>query len=113
MVRQDPFGVPPRFPPTPEPPQEEGPLPQPHPELLIDFEGYEADISDIWARDDGYDIWEKGNDDNSSNSNSVVSVINIPESPEVVKISSEEMDEDSWSSGTDTSNISGPDFKPR
>ena len=56
------------------------------------------------------------------------SVINIVESPEVIMLSSDETEgdemvghghgkgfaeEDTWSSGSETSNSSDPDFKPR
>jgi len=62
MVGQDPFGV------------------ASH-EVAIDIVGYEPSIFNIWARDDRYDIWGKGNDGGSSDLDNTVSVINIPESP--------------------------------
>ena len=81
------------------------------PEPLMDDESHDIDISDIWTGDDGYDIWGEENDDESSDVDSIVSVINIPESPKIIEISSEE--EDSWISGSDTSNSSDPDYQPR
>ena len=42
----------------PVPPQERDPLPLPPLalETQMDMKGYETDISNIWAGDDGYDI---------------------------------------------------------
>jgi len=56
-------------------------------QLPIDDEGYDTDISDIWAVDDRYNIWGLENNDHLD---SVESVIDITESLEVIKISSDE-----------------------
>jgi len=71
---------------APKPPQED-PFPSSPlaPELPIDIERYKIDISDIWAEDDGHDIWGGGNNGDYSDSGSMMSVINIPESPKVIK----------------------------
>ncbi|KAJ8431156.1 hypothetical protein Cgig2_026753 [Carnegiea gigantea] len=84
--------------------------PPPASEPLIDDEGYDTNISDIWVGDDRYDIWGEENDDGSRDSNSVVSVIDVPKSPKIIEISS---DEDSWSLGSETSNSIDPDYQPR
>ena len=80
-------------PPAPAPPQ--GGDPPPSPPFapgppLNDIEGYESDISDIWAGIDGFDIWGWEDDVNASDSDSVVSVIDVPESPKIIAISSDE-----------------------
>ncbi|KAJ8431345.1 hypothetical protein Cgig2_033187 [Carnegiea gigantea] len=100
-------------PPAPGSPQG-GDLPVPSPpapELLIDDEGYDTHILYIWAGDNVYYIWGEKDDDGASDSDSVISMINIPNSPEIIEISSEE--EDSWTSGSETSNSSDPDYQPR
>jgi hypothetical protein len=96
--------------------------------IPIDEEGYQAEDEDLWAGDEGYDVWEDEKTENSGASESVKSVINIVESPEVVVLSSDEAgdeeivskpsngsgkEEDTWSSGSETNNSSDPDFNPR
>ena len=109
--------------PNPSPPL------SPAPNVPMDDEGYQAEDEDMWAGDEGYDVWEDEETENSGDSESVKSVINIVESPEVVVLSSdeaedeeivskpskgsEEEEEDTWSSGSETNNSSDPDFKPR
>jgi len=110
----------PRFPlegdPNPSPP------PSPAPEVHIDDEGYNAEYEDIWAGDEGYDVWGNEEPEDSGDSESVKSVTNIVESPEVIMLSSDELEgsygkgsveEDTWSSGPETNNSSDPDYKPR
>ena len=100
----------------------------PAPDVSIDDEGYHAEDEDIWAGDEGYDVWGDEESENFGDSESVKSVINIVESPEVIVLSSDEAEgdeimskhgkgseeeEDTWSSGSETNNSSDPDFKPR
>ena len=79
---------------------------------------------DMWAADDAYDIWGGAEADDSSDSSGVVSIV---ESLEIVVISSDESGggneepgerdgangDDSWSSGTETSNSSDPNYVSR
>ena len=95
--------------------------------IPIDDKGYDAENEDIWAGDEGYDVWGDEETEDSGDSESVKSVINIVESPEVIMLSSDEAEddemvgkhgkgsegEDTWSSGSETNNSSDPDFKPR
>jgi len=71
-------------------------------------------------------VWEADDSKNSSDSESVRSVINIVESPEIFMLSSNDtegndivanqgqgsIEEDTWSSGIETSNSNDPDFEP-
>ena len=98
------------------------PPPSPAPEIPIDDEDYNAEYEDIWAGDEGYDVWGNKRPEDSSDSESVKSVINIVESPEVIMLSSDEsegshnqgsIEESTWSSGSKTNNSSDLDYKPR
>ena len=108
-------------------PVEEDPIPSPPlslvPGVPIDDEGYHAKLEDVCARDEGYDVW--GVDDpKDSSTESVRSVINIVELPEIIMLTFDETEgdemvvnqgkgsikEDTWSSGTETSNSSDPDL---
>jgi len=102
--------------PNPSPP------PSPAPKIPIDDEGYKAEYEDIWAGDEGCDVWGDEEPEDSSDSESVKSVINIVESPEVLMLSSDEsesshgkgsIEEDTWSSGLETNNSSDHDYKSR
>ena len=95
--------------------------------IPIDDKGYDAENDDIWAGDKGYNVWGDEETKDSGDSESVKSAINIVESPEVIVLSSDEVEddemvgkhgkgsegEDTRSSGSETSNSSDPDFKPR
>ena len=98
------------------------PPPSPAPEIPVDDEDYNAEYEDIWAGDEGYDVWGNEEPEDCSDSESVKSVINIVESPEVIMLSSDEskgshsqgsIEENTWSSGPETNNNSDPDYKPR
>uniref|UniRef100_A0A7C9DLF8 Uncharacterized protein n=1 Tax=Opuntia streptacantha TaxID=393608 RepID=A0A7C9DLF8_OPUST len=100
----------------------------PAPNVPINDEGYRAEDEDMWAGDEGYDVWGDEETENSGDSENVKSVINIVESPELIVLSSDEAEdaeivskhgkgseeeEDTWSSGSETNNSSDPDFKRR
>jgi len=106
-------------------PLEGDPNPSPPPslalEIPIDDEGYNAEYEDIWAGDEGYDVWGDEEPEDSGDSASVKSVINIMESPKVIMLSSDEsegshgkgsVEEGTWSSGSEMNNSSDPDYKP-
>ena len=50
------------------------PPPSLAPEILIDDKGYNAEYEDIWAGDEGYDMWGNKEPEDSSDSKSVKSV---------------------------------------
>ena len=77
------------------------------------MKGYKNNISNILARDDGYDIWGGWNGNKSGDLDSVVRVIDILKSPKVIEISSNDTYEDSWSSGSETSNSCDPNYQLR
>ena len=102
--------------PNPSPPL------SPAPEIPIDDEVYNAEYKDIWAGDEGHDVWGNEEPEDSGDSESVKSVINIVESLEVIMLSSDEsegsydkgsVEKDMWSSLPVTNNSSDPDYKPK